>query len=91
MGADLTIVLPEIMLAIYAMLALVGTVYTAQDKAASLLVWITSALFLALAVWISLTGEGTQIAFGGMFVDDAFSRFARRCCSSGTFTSTTMI
>ncbi len=77
MGADLNIILPEIILAVFAMLALVGTVYTAQDRAASLLVWATSGLFLALALWIGLTGEGTQVAFGGMFIDDAFSRFAK--------------
>ena len=68
MGADLNIILPEIVLAVYAMLALVGAVYTAQDKAASFLVWATSGLFLALAVGIGSTGQGTQIAFGGMFV-----------------------
>jgi NADH-quinone oxidoreductase subunit N len=31
----------------------------------------------ALAAWIGLTGEGTNVAFNGMFSDDAFSRFAK--------------
>ncbi|MEO0939652.1 MAG: NADH-quinone oxidoreductase subunit NuoN [Pseudomonadota bacterium] len=77
MGADLTVILPEIVLAVYAMLGLVGAVYTAQDRAASSLTWATAAIFGAVAVWIGLTGEGTNVAFGGMFVDDAFARFAK--------------
>ena len=76
LSADLSIILPEIVLAIYAMLALLGAVYTVKDGAASLLVWVTSGLFLAIAVWIGLTGSGTNVAFFGMFVDDGFARFA---------------
>jgi NADH-quinone oxidoreductase subunit N len=30
-----------------------------------------------MAAWIATSGEGTSVAFGGMFVDDAFSRFAK--------------
>ena len=32
---------------------------------------------LGLAFWIALSGGGTQVAFGGMFIDDGFSRFAK--------------
>ena len=77
LSADLGIILPEIILAIYAMLALLGAVYTVKDGAASLLVWVTSGLFLALAVWIGLNGAGTNVAFNGMFVDDGFARFTK--------------
>ncbi len=77
LAADLTVILPEIVLAVYAMLALIGAVYTVKDGAASMLVWVTSALFLAVAVWIGLNGSGTNVAFNGMFVDDAFARFAK--------------
>ena len=77
LSADLGIILPGIILAIYAMLALLGAVYTVKDGAESLLVWVTSGLFLAIAVWIGLTGAGTNVAFNGMFVDDGFARFAK--------------
>jgi len=77
MAADLTIILPEILLACFAMLGLIGAVYTSKDHMASPLLWATSAVFLAIAVWIGFTGEGTNVAFNGMFVDDAFSRFAK--------------
>ncbi|MBV7393500.1 NADH-quinone oxidoreductase subunit NuoN [Mameliella sediminis] len=76
-SADLNIIMPEIWLAVYAMAALVGAVYSGKDKFAPLLVWVTSALFLALAFWIGTTGEGTQVAFNGMFINDGFARFAK--------------
>ncbi len=76
-SADLNIILPEIVLSVFAMLGLLGAVYTEKDRLAPVLVWITSALFLALAVWIGTTGQGTNVAFGGMFVDDGFARFAK--------------
>ncbi|MFZ5963906.1 NADH-quinone oxidoreductase subunit NuoN [Thalassococcus sp. BH17M4-6] len=75
--ADLTVILPEIVLSVFAMLALVGAVYTEKDKLAPALLWATAALFVALALWIGTSGDGTNVAFGGMFVDDAFARFAK--------------
>ncbi|GAA6207294.1 NADH-quinone oxidoreductase subunit NuoN [Cognatishimia sp. WU-CL00825] len=75
--ADLNIILPEIILAIYAMLALVGAVYTGKDAIAGALTWLTAILFVGLAAWIGLNGEGSNVAFNGMFHDDGFARFAK--------------
>ncbi|MDC0343559.1 MAG: NADH-quinone oxidoreductase subunit NuoN [Aestuariivita sp.] len=75
--ADLNVILPEIALAVYAMAALMFGVYTTKDKLAPVLVWVSAAVMVAVAAYIGLTGEGTSIAFGGMFVEDAFSRFAK--------------
>lgn len=75
--ADLIVILPEIVLALFAMLALIGAVYTSKDKAAKTLVWATSILMLVLAAWIGTNGTGTQVAFNGMFIDDGFARFAK--------------
>jgi NADH-quinone oxidoreductase subunit N len=76
-SADLNIILPEILISVYAMVALVAAVYTGKDKLASLLVWTTAGLFLVMAAWIGLSGEGANSAFGGMFNDDPFARFAK--------------
>ncbi|MCR8546247.1 NADH-quinone oxidoreductase subunit NuoN [Salipiger sp. P9] len=76
-SADLNIILPEIVLSVFAMLALVGAVYTGKDKLAPVLVWASAALFLAAALWIGTSGGGDRTAFSGMFIDDAFSRFAK--------------
>lgn len=77
LAADLIIILPEIVLAVYAMLALLAAVYTSKDGMAPLLVWLTAALMAGLAIWIGMTGEGTHVAFNGMFVEDGFARFAK--------------
>lgn len=77
MAADLTIILPEILLAVFAMLGLMAAVYSSRDGLAPALLWATAGVFLAIAAWIGFAGAGVNIAFGGMFVDDAFSRFAK--------------
>ncbi|WP_371036645.1 NADH-quinone oxidoreductase subunit NuoN [Rhodosalinus sp. FB01] len=75
--ADLNILLPELLLSVYALGALVAAAYTGKDRIAPSLTWGTAAIFVVLAAWIGLRGEGVQIAFGGMFVDDGFARFAK--------------
>ncbi len=75
--SDYMIVLPEIVMAVWAMAALMFGVYTTRDKMAVPLVWATAGLFVALALWIGLGGQGDRAAFGGMFVDDPFARFAK--------------
>jgi len=75
--SDLNIILPEIMLSVYAMLALVGAVYTAKDELATTLCWLTSVLFAIVAFLISSESVSAQTAFNGMFIDDGFARFAK--------------
>lgn len=76
-SSDIQIVLPEIVLALYAMAGLIGAVYTGKDKVASLLTWATVGVFVVIAAWIGLGGSGVNVAFEGAFVDDNFSRFAK--------------
>jgi len=75
--SDLNIILPEIILSVYAMLALVGAVYTAKDELATTLCWLTSILFAIVAFCISSDSASAQTAFNGMFIDDGFARFAK--------------
>lgn len=75
--SDLNIILPEIILSVYAMLALVGAVYTAKDELATTLCWLTSILLAISAFWISSDSASAQTAFNGMFIDDGFARFAK--------------
>jgi len=76
-STDFSIVLPEVLLAIYGMAALLFAVYTGKDKLAGLITWVTAAVFVVIALMIGLGGEGAHTAFGGMFIDDAFSRFGK--------------
>jgi len=75
--ADFSTVLPEFTLALYAMAALLGAVYTGKDTMASLLTWMTAAVFVLLAFWIGAGISGERSAFGGLFYDDPFARFAK--------------
>ncbi len=77
LSADLNLILPEIVLSLYAMAALIGAVYTGKDQLARPLVWATAALMFGLAVWIATRGPETRTAFDGMFVADTFARFAK--------------
>lgn len=75
-SADFTTILPEFVLAIYAMGALMVGVSLSKDKLAPTILWATAGLFLILAFWIGV-GNGSRSAFGGMFIDDPFARFAK--------------
>lgn len=76
-SADFQTLLPEVLLAGYAMLALMVAVYTTKDKLAATLVWATAGLFVALALYIGAGGAGERLVFNGLFVDDPFARFAK--------------
>ncbi|WP_299836623.1 NADH-quinone oxidoreductase subunit NuoN [uncultured Jannaschia sp.] len=75
MSADLNIILPEIVLAVYALGALLVAVYTGKDALTRPLIWFTAAVFVVVAFWIGVSSEvGT--GFTAMIVKDGFSRFA---------------
>jgi NADH-quinone oxidoreductase subunit N len=76
-SGDLSIILPEIILSVFAMGALMIGAYGGKDKLAPAMLWGTAVLFAIVAFWIGLQSSGTARAFGGMFVDDAFARFAK--------------
>ncbi len=76
-GQDLQIVLPEIVLSVYAMLALVAAVYGGQDRTAPLVLWGTAGVLVLTGLWIGTGIDETRTAFGGSFVDDAFARYAK--------------
>jgi NADH-quinone oxidoreductase subunit N len=74
---DFSTVLPEVTLALCAMAALLGAVYTGKDAMASTINWAMASLFVVLAFWIGVGTSGERVAFGGMFNDDPFARFAK--------------
>ncbi|MEM6439413.1 MAG: NADH-quinone oxidoreductase subunit NuoN [Pseudomonadota bacterium] len=84
-GADIQIVLPELMLAIYAMLALMVGTYGKQDAMAGVLCWATAGVLAFLAVFVGF-GSGEVLAFNGAFVSDPFARFAKVVILGGAAT-----
>ena len=76
-SADFSTILPEFLLAVFAMVGLMAGAYGGKDKIASGLLWVTVAVLVLVGVWIGLRGNGATEAFGGLFIDDAFARFAK--------------
>ena len=77
LGSDLTVILPELVLVVFAMGALLYAVYTEGDRLTPRLTWATVGLFVLMAFYVGSTGVGTRQAFDGLIVDDAFARFAK--------------
>ncbi|PQO24520.1 NADH-quinone oxidoreductase subunit NuoN [Rhodobacteraceae bacterium WD3A24] len=75
--ADLTVALPEIALAVFAMAALMFGAFAGKDRVAAPILWATVAALLIAALLVAFGPAGTRTAFGGMFIDDAFARFAK--------------
>lgn len=76
-SADFSTVLPEFLLAIYAMAALLFGVWTGKDKTGPAILWATVAVMLVFGFWIGVSGSGARDAFGGLFIDDPFARFSK--------------
>jgi NADH-quinone oxidoreductase subunit N len=76
-GADLTIALPEIVLALFAMGALMVGVYGGKDKLAEPILWVTAGLMVLLALFVGSKGIAAQDAFNGMYLSDPFAHFAK--------------
>jgi len=76
-SADISAVWPELLLAVYAMVALLWGVYFGKDNLARPILWTTVAAFVGLGLWVGYQHEGPESAFGGMFVNDGFARFAK--------------
>ena len=75
-GNDVNVILPELVIAGVAMAVLMWGVFAKREIGAQAL-WLVSLLFIGIGAWIALTGRGSDTAFGGMFVSDAFGRFAK--------------
>jgi NADH-quinone oxidoreductase subunit N len=75
--SDLDAIIPEIVLSLWAMGALLAAVYTSKDRLAAPLTWGTAAVMVALAFWIAVAQPSeVTLGLGGMLVNDAFSKFA---------------
>jgi NADH-quinone oxidoreductase subunit N len=77
MSGDYALVLPEIILAVGAMVLLMLGVYGGEERQTHRLVWASAALMAGLGVWIASGGVPEGSAFGGDFIVDGFSRFTK--------------
>lgn len=77
LSQNLTIVLPELLLAGFALAALMFGVFAGKDRQAELILFATVAVLTLIALMVGFRPEGTNIAFDGAFIEDGFSRFAK--------------
>ena len=76
-SADFSTILPEVILAVFAMAALMLGAYGGKDRLAPQITVLTVVALIGTAAMIGFGTGGARAAFGGMFIDDGFSRFAK--------------
>ena len=76
-STDINTVLPEIILAVYAMAALMLAVYGGKDRLAGFIFWATSGIMAALGIWIAFAPIANSTAFDGSFTNDGFARYTK--------------
>ena len=74
---DFSTILPELVLAISALGALMAGAYGGKDAIARPILWATVAALLVVGLYVGFADRPQQVAFFGMFTDDAFARFAK--------------
>ena len=74
--SDVFVVMPEILLAVGAMVLLMVGVFK-RDDATALVTWLSVLLLIAAGVLVLFGGAGRETAFDSSFVTDDFSRFMK--------------
>jgi NADH-quinone oxidoreductase subunit N len=79
LAENLTVVAPEVVLAVFAMAALMWGAFSADrdGETSRLILWTACVLFVALGLWVGFQPEGARAAFDGSYVSDGFARFAK--------------
>lgn len=76
-GTDISTILPELWLAIFALAALMAGAYFGKDKIARPILWASVLALLVAGFYVGFADRPQQMSFFGMFADDAFARFAK--------------
>ena len=77
MNNDILQILPEIILALFAIAGLMAGAYGGKDAIARPLLWVTAAVMIIVASLVATSSNITVEAFGGMFINDGFARFTK--------------
>jgi len=83
-GSDVSTVMPEMILAIFSMAALMWGAYGGKDAQARTVLWGTIVVMVGLGLWIGYQPRGTTTAFGLSFINDGFARYAKVVILMGT-------
>ncbi|MGF1446589.1 MAG: NADH-quinone oxidoreductase subunit NuoN [Pikeienuella sp.] len=77
MTADLTSILPELVMAGGAMALLMFGAFAGGDARRGIITWAAAALMAGLGLWIASGPQVEHVAFSGAFLSDGFSQFAK--------------
>ncbi|MEM0923179.1 MAG: NADH-quinone oxidoreductase subunit NuoN [Pseudomonadota bacterium] len=77
MSADYLLVLPEISMAVGAMVLLMFGAYGGEDRQKELITQLSAGLMVLVALMIGTGDGGEASAFNGAFVTDAYARYAK--------------
>jgi NADH-quinone oxidoreductase subunit N len=76
LNQDLSVVAPEVLLAVLAMAGLMWGAYSRADASRAVL-WSAVIVMIAVGLWVGFQPEGTAMAFDGSFINDGFARFSK--------------
>jgi NADH-quinone oxidoreductase subunit N len=76
LAESLNVVAPEVVLAVFAMAALMWGAYAGREVGSGVL-WGSCVLLVLVGLWVGFQPEGARSAFDGSFVSDGFARFAK--------------
>ena len=74
---NFSLILPEIALALFAMAALMLGAFFGKDRLAGTVLWLSVTALLLAALFVGWGDRVDGQSFWGMFIDDAFARFAK--------------
>jgi NADH-quinone oxidoreductase subunit N len=79
LSENLTVVAPEIVLALFAMAGLMWGAFSADRNGdvSRLVLWGACVLLVAVGLWVGFQPEGARTAFDGSYISDGFGRFAK--------------
>jgi NADH-quinone oxidoreductase subunit N len=73
---NFSVVVPEVLLAVWAMAALMWGAYAGREVGRPVL-WASCVILVLVGLWVGFQPEGTRTAFDGSFVSDGFARFSK--------------
>ena len=76
---SLIILIPEILMSVFAMLIILIGVFSKRESISSSLLWCSCVIFCLTAIWIVIGAPTDNYAFDGAFRSDGFSSFFKVC------------